>query len=388
MSPNAKANIRLGAQSLINNAACVELGRHKPWYGAVISAVLAVLLAITPIMVNNFKVKGGDNFFGAYTFGYEEGLVHFQDAIEAKGVSIKVDTEAKELKVDGWDNFKQTGEPYDITWYRHVNTSTDPANPYIDFEAYYINGDDDYFKTAVDNILSCKTPTGIQRYAEYTKPTEYGSMMHSEKREVSETSEAPSSTEESVASSESSTAPVTPTYKTNVLILGNTKFTAYKFSTSSTQGTGGYVYLYDRGESFTFNEKFKKDSTMTQSAYVEHVENCWRTFMNDAYETNKNNAAWINIGIMSGVFTIFIVLMGLLVFLMTRGKSNPFRIYTFWECQKIAYWASFTPGVLALALGFIPLFSTYTMFLFIFLFGMRLMWLSMKTLRPDATPSK
>jgi hypothetical protein len=72
-------------------------------------------------------------------------------------------------------------------------------------------------------------------------------------------------------------------------------------------------------------------------------------------------------------------LLGLTVFLMTRGKTNPFRIYTFWECQKIAYWAAFSPSVLAL-IGFA--FPAYAPLVYIFLYGMRVMWMSMRSLRP------
>ena len=75
------------------------------------------------------------------------------------------------------------------------------------------------------------------------------------------------------------------------------------------------------------------------------------------------------------------MIFGLVVFLLTRGKRNPFRVYTFWETQKIAYWAGVAPALLSLALGF--LLTQFSLMLFIFLFGMRLMWLSMKTMRPN-----
>ena len=73
--------------------------------------------------------------------------------------------------------------------------------------------------------------------------------------------------------------------------------------------------------------------------------------------------------------------MGLMVFLLTRGKTNPFRIYTFWDCQKIAYWAVPAPSVISLALGFFM--SNFALVSFALVVGLRVMWLSMRTLRPE-----
>jgi len=69
-----------------------------------------------------------------------------------------------------------------------------------------------------------------------------------------------------------------------------------------------------------------------------------------------------------------------MIFILTRGKRNPFRIYTFWETQKISYWASFTPSLLALIFGFI--FTEYAVMIFVMLIGVRIMWMSMKSLKP------
>jgi maltodextrin utilization protein YvdJ len=72
--------------------------------------------------------------------------------------------------------------------------------------------------------------------------------------------------------------------------------------------------------------------------------------------------------------------MGLMIFLLTRGKKNIFHIYTFGDCEKIAAWSMVSPALLSLILGFI--FTDYAMMFFIILLGLRVMWLSMKQLRP------
>ena len=107
----------------------------------------------------------------------------------------------------------------------------------------------------------------------------------------------------------------------------------------------------------------------------------YRQIIVTATNRQKLSSSWSYAGIVLAIYAGLEVIFGLVVFLLTRGKRNPFRVYTFWETQKIAYWAGVAPALLSLALGF--LLTQFSLMLFIFLFGMRLMWLSMKTMRPN-----
>ncbi|MCR4880242.1 MAG: hypothetical protein K5906_04740, partial [Bacilli bacterium] len=72
--------------------------------------------------------------------------------------------------------------------------------------------------------------------------------------------------------------------------------------------------------------------------------------------------------------------LGLLMFLLTRGKRN-FNNYLKWyQCMCISAWAAFTPGLLGLIFGF--LMPAYAIMFFILFMGVRVMWLSMKQLSP------
>ena len=114
--------------------------------------------------------------------------------------------------------------------------------------------------------------------------------------------------------------------------------------------------------------------------YAEKLKLNYASFLNDCAETQKNTQSWTYCGIMAAVYVGLEFLFGLVIFLMTRGKRNPFRIYTFWETQKMAYWASVSPAILSLIVGF--LLPQFAMMGFIFLFGLRIMWMSMRSLRP------
>ena len=72
--------------------------------------------------------------------------------------------------------------------------------------------------------------------------------------------------------------------------------------------------------------------------------------------------------------------MGLMMFLLTRGKNNPNRGLTFFITCKIDAWITFTPALLGMILGFI--WNAAAGLGFIVLIGLRTMWLSMRQLSP------
>ena len=125
----------------------------------------------------------------------------------------------------------------------------------------------------------------------------------------------------------------------------------------------------------------------TPSEYVAEVKKNYQSLLTVGYEATKISLTWLNTGILTGINAGVILLLGLVLFLITRGKRNPYRIITIWQCQKIAYWAAPAPAVLAMALGFLLSnmsgMSSLSMFMFLFLYGLRIMWTSMKAFSPS-----
>ena len=96
----------------------------------------------------------------------------------------------------------------------------------------------------------------------------------------------------------------------------------------------------------------------------------------------KNDAKWKTTLIYFGVYAGLMFFLGLMVFLLTRGKNNPFSSLNFWVCQKIAWWSAFSPAVLGMILGFVLSGNTIGSMAFVLLASLRIMWLSMRQLRP------
>ena len=119
------------------------------------------------------------------------------------------------------------------------------------------------------------------------------------------------------------------------------------------------------------------DANYTNGVYAHFIK-----FMDKSYETLKIRNTGLTCLLYFGIFFGASLLMGLLMFLLTRGKNNPNNYFSFWLCLKIQGRLSFCPGLLTMIIGFfltsqIPLFM-------IMLLGLRVMWISMKELRPIA----
>ena len=106
-----------------------------------------------------------------------------------------------------------------------------------------------------------------------------------------------------------------------------------------------------------------------------------REFANDSYINQRVKTFWMNSGLYYGIYLVLGVFMGLMIFLLTRGKANPNRGLTFWITTKISWIACVAPAILAMIAGFF--WSMAAGLGFIVLFGLRIMWLSMRSLSPQ-----
>jgi hypothetical protein len=366
------ANLKFFGMSLISNDTCVE-ARKKPWYAAVIIALLSTLIAMSPVMYNYFSTTGG-SFLNSPVYNMDNALVDFDAALASNNLSCKI--QDSKLTIDGsaWNaafpattalgqnnpshayvhEFKVKTTVYPSTSSSSASTSesvssaSTPTTPYVkettvtDFAVYWAGSTalDDYYTNAVWGATNADFPLKDG--------------------------------------------------KTTIFVLGESGFKAYKLTTSATTSalsSGSRIECkwnspsiqgFDLAKLSTTSSHGKEYSSSSDSLATQTLAS-WKEIFADGYETTKNTSAWSMSGIFFAVYVGLALILGLTVFLMTRGKSNPFRIYTFWECQKIAYWASFAPALLGL-IGFA--FPAYAQLIYIFLFGLRVMWMSMRSLRP------
>ncbi len=336
-------NFKLILKSLVNNEACVEGGRHTPWWIALILFFFSTIVSVIPVFVQTIT-KTGSSFVSTYSYGIENGLQRFLEDVKTHDeltMVIKTTNDGEKyinLDQEKWDAVYtyQNKEENGYHAYQHVN-----ENGVVDLDVFYIS-------TFASNTSSA----AANDIANDKK------VVNEETGEVSYTKRT-----------------------TSFVIFGKDVFVAYLYNGESSTVQGSVVGDYkslDDGYDFVNILNVETDDYF---AYRKGVWNNWKEFFDKAYLYNRGQLTWQTTLLMFGINAVLVIFMGFMIWVLTRGKNNPYRIYKFHECEFIAAWCGLTPGILTAGLGF--LFSSFANVMFPLLLGVRVMWLSMKTLRPQ-----
>ena len=339
------AKVRLGLSTLLSNDACIRCSRE--WKGPItllpiFIALASVVLAVLPTFVTRMNVQGSAVAFNAPVALYDQGLADFTYDLAFDEEGNQRDNVSLEISGGTYHLMGKSVVTGGAEWYTVNRASTGAPI----FEVFFNDTpfDDNTFFT---NLNTYKTPDGVNRDPAAAKTTPQASYLAFGKQSIRFLKKTDLAT--------NGIAALTGSYE----LLEGTKFSTFAPTVKDAEGNQLDPY---------------------KAAFVDKVREFWADVMNKSYHPAKVAATWQYTGIFAGIDVGLIVLFGLITFLMTRGKRNPFRIYTFWETQKMAYWASFTPAILSLALGF--WLTQYAFIFFMFAYGMRMMWMSMKSMRP------
>ncbi len=356
LSPETKDKLKTGFGTLISNEMCIKAGREYPWYTPIILAVCSVLITLVPSFVNTMRVNMGDSVLGTSSVGgVENGLANFQSTLKAANASVKITDDGRLVVSDETKKAVYNAGTGDDQYYEYRDTVTDEPVLRVQFSSDFV--DSSYLDALSKNTIKSSTTV----------------------------------TDSEGVTSEVADA-VSTTYRVSILVFKDTGFSMAVYNRRinvSTNSTSALVnYSYDRlagKDLLTLTPSMSL--TESPAEYVAAVKKNYQEFITLGYETTKITLAWRNVGILAGINAGVILLLGLVLFLVTRGKRNPYRIITFWQCQKIGYWAAPAPAILALGLGFLLSstsgLSSLSMFMFLFLYGLRIMWTSMKAFSPQ-----
>ena len=351
MSPETKDKLKTSFMTLVNNDACVKASReyHGFWWNflAVGLALASVVLADVPNLVTRLQVDYGESVLGSPNYSLDQQLTNFSKALADKGVVLTIQDGHPSVN-EKWSDIAYTvpGETTPSTWYADYSLTQDK----VMFEAF-VNSSAVGGYTVEDSIFFARITSGKNPYKdEYRKG--YGAEDAK--------------------------------YATNFIAFGQDSFMIGRYNAAGSGSTLMGSNADIEGTNFAAIATKDRDNMgqpLTGDELKNSVTEQYRQIIVTATNRQKLSSSWSYAGIVLAIYAGLEVIFGLVVFLLTRGKRNPFRVYTFWETQKIAYWAGVAPALLSLALGF--LLTQFSLMLFIFLFGMRLMWLSMKTMRPN-----
>ena len=370
---NYFASILGYVKTLFSNQACIDrgtgkstidgsqVGVKKTWYIAIIFFIVAIFAAMTPLTVQNSKINGS-NLLSGSTYGYNEAITSaalFDEAssstqsyVKVSGTldDVKFNKENKTFTITSGMSPKQTASGYDyyyLGYHKSIHTdSTTGVSSYVkDFDFYYVTK---------DNLTKALTDL-----AKYTTKFDGTNLSEGSESFINRNC-------------------------SYLLISEKLMYTSkYSYSLSKTISSiyGDYEYLnLENNTSIATYFTQNVDKTAEIEAQNAVVIKNYKSFLDKTYQNLKTKNLWIQSGIVLGIDGGLTLLLGLVVFLMTRGKNNPNRVIKWYQCFLIVFYASLCPGLLSLILGF--MISNMAMMLYVVTFGVRVMWMSVKSLRP------
>ena len=348
MRERTKEVIRDGFGSLVNNAAALRGAKSGPFWLTLVMFILSLFLPVLPIFVTQANIKGS-SFLGSNSYSLEKYL-------PAIGLDLK-DNRKVEFKITPEHQLDITEDSKAIDYVTYNSSKPfavyeNQTNQQYDFVIYVSNEDTNANKKAFNKVVS---------------ETKY--TLHS------------------TTKSEEKDGTYTPSY---MILFKDAIYVAIYSKDSTVAVTGSYMGDYKTME--VTNEGLSKLLKVTNkegnvvapslydSTYTDGVFQNFKKIMNKSYETLKIKNMWGTSGIYLGIFAGLSVVMGFIMWILTRGKNNPNNYFTPWLTQKVEARLAFAPALITLIAGFF--LTQYVPIIFIVTLGLRVMWISMKELRP------
>lgn len=343
MSPEAKNTLGNAIKGVISNQCCVDGGKDSPWWVAFIFLCISVILPLIPIMVNIGNTKGSASLSG-YSYGVAEGMESTFKEVKADGQAFKVS--------NGLLTFGETIIPEGTTPLKthYFHGLTDDSTPVA------------YTEINFDLYITDKRGGDLQQFV-----SEIGAKKYKVKTTdvyIPDPVDQPDPTN----------IPYTPSYLVlapETMVLGIYKHGSTTFATGTYAGLDWWNTCVNDLISYILVED---NPLATYGNYLTVVDNAYLDVKGQAFQTQTL--------IYFGVFAGLILFLGCLVFVLTRGKNNVFSYLSFFKCQRIAWWASFTPALLGMVFGFIFKTNILGQMSFVIFLALRIMWMSMRQLRP------
>lgn len=369
-----KSKFILGSffKSLISNDAAIEGAKKSPWWMALIMFVLSIGLPLIPVSVNASRVNGSASL-GQYTLGSDTRLAAV--LLEAQQMGYEFNIENGECKA--------TKNGVEVL----NTTDADAYTPLVRYESQRQN--------TVVNADGTKTTSEIVN--QFDLDLYFTARPYSSKDELSVEDMTKKLNETVYTLGTKNVRPaidpeedeVPAGYIPSYVIIHKTGLYTAIYQQDST-----VLYCYT---SFRADWKHTKpcelitrlldvkdmeaaDKKATNPEFVAGVYKNYKSVVSETYLTEKSSNLVKSVLIYGGVYIALLAMMGFMLWLLTRGKNNPFNYLSFITTSRIAAWAGLAPAILGMILGF--MITNYAPFIFIILLGLRTMWLAMKQLKP------
>lgn len=326
-------NFKLILRSLISNHACVEGGRKKPWYFAIIMVFLSMILALIPIFVQTIT-RQGDSLVSTNSYELDISAERFLESARDNGITMVIENKQLVVDEEKWNATYTDTDASGNNGYIHYHTDAVSGVSFPDLAVYYIPS------VKLTDEVSAKIAT----FPDPTNLDENGNPKR-----------------------------VNRTY--SFILFTEKSVSVYVYASGKTTGQSiGTIYgdYENLPNGWSINWILGETHEVTWDNF--------KYFLRKAYDNNRLKLTWQTTLMMFGINAGITIFMGFMLWVLTRGKNN-LNWFGIWETQKIVYWTSITPAILTTGLGF--LIASFSQVMFPLLLGVRIMWLSMKLLRPE-----
>lgn len=354
------ASIMKFVRTLWRNDSVVEVATTTKWWWSIIIFVLSLVISVLPATISQAQAQGS-NFVGATNVNYSDpfynGLyAYLTDESEDKNIIFDKTTNTLSAS-------SNEGGFYDDT-YTLSDGITRVYKPLFTYKRSYVEGT----VTTTNNYLDIYVVKG--------ENVDLNQVLTNIQGSNSNYADGNTNNQELKYSR---TTPF-------ILFTHNTFYAANYSANGTTTLSGNYNHMAEyfniQSNSYNFKDDILK-SGVTLGGNIHDVQqavfNNFLKWCDSTYIDPRTQSTWITFGIYCGVNGSIMLLMGIIIWLMTRGKNNPNNKTKIWEAYSMGFWAAGSPALLSL-LGF--LMPQLGMMLFIMLYAFRIMFLSMKQLRP------
>ena len=353
MKERTKEVLRDGFGCLVNNSAAIRGAKAGPLWLTIVMFVLSIFLPIIPLFVAQLNTNGS-TFLRSYSYGLERYVTQIAlDLRDNRLARFSIDenhllsiTEANTEQNIDFSEY-DSNKPYAS----YIDKTTNQYN----FLVYISDATTDKTKNATNAVIAATAYSlNSTTVSEETENIYHPSYMILFKNGVYVVIYTPNGTKA-----------ITSSYSGDFKSLNP-----------------GNDYL-DQLLTVTKKDKDGEKTiapSMIDDEYVNGVYKNFKKFLDKSYETLKVKNTLVSSAIYLGVFFGLSVLMGFLMWILTRGKHNPNNYYTPWLTMKVQARLGLSPALITLILGFF--LTTYAPMIYILTIGLRVMWISMKELRP------
>ena len=347
MKDRTKEVLRDGFGSLINNACALRGAKNGPLWLTIIFFILALLLPVIPLFVAQANTNG-TSFLGSNSYSLEK-------YVPSIALDLKNNRNVEfEIGSDHLLSVTENGNPVDMGAYGssqsfagYVNTATGQYDFLLYISDTTDKNDRAAVKTAIDGIYFTNNTTNVA--ADKTSNAYHPSYM--------------------------------------ILFKNSVHVSIFYGTTAVTSSLGGDYESIDPNSTCLASLLEVKDSdgnviapSMFNDDYTNGVLNNYKKFIDKTYAKLKIQNMFGTSGIYLAIYFGVNVLMGFLMWLLTRGKNNPNNYFSPWLTMKAQARLALSPALIAFVAGWF--LTQYIVMIYIMLLGLRVMWMSMKELRP------